>query len=151
MLIKQLVDEPDKWALFEHPACTTYTHSTMPFCILGDAAHATTPHLGAGAGFAIEDAYILSGLLHSLDPDSLSAAGLHKAMKVYDQVIRPRSQELVVRSRMQGMLLDLMTEDESKVEDWKLKLVAEIEPAAQWVWRIDLEDMLEGAKTMMNA
>jgi len=28
--------------------------------LIGDAAHATTPHLGQGAGMAIEDAIVLS-------------------------------------------------------------------------------------------
>ena len=146
-----MINEPDKWALFEHPACTTYTHPTLPFCLLGDAAHATTPHLGAGAGFAIEDVYILSGLLHSLDPKSMSAVDLNKAMKAYDKVRRPRSQELVVRSRKQGMLLDLMMEDGSEVEDWKPKLNAELAPSAHWVWGVDFVEMLESAKRMLNA
>lgn len=145
-----MIDEPDKWALFEHAACATYVHSTLPFCILGDAAHATTPHLGAGAGFAIEDAYILSGLLHSLDQQSLSAGDLHKAMVAYDGARRLRSQELVVRSRKQGMLLDLMTEDGSEVADWKLKLEEEIAVSANWVWHVDLADTLECAKRNLN-
>ncbi|KAH8678429.1 hypothetical protein BX600DRAFT_507374 [Xylariales sp. PMI_506] len=150
MKILELIDEPDKWALFEHPACTTFTHPTLPFCILGDAAHATTPHLGAGAGFAIEDAYILSGLLHSLD-QPVTAADLHRVMEVYDEVRRPRSQELVVKSRKQGMLFDLTPEDGEKVEDWKLKVVTQTELSAHWVWRVDLLDTLERAKKMLNA
>jgi len=149
--ILELIDEPDKWALFEHPACATYTHSTLPFCLLGDAAHATTPHLGAGAGFAIEDAYILSELLKSLDPKSLNAANLNKAMKAYDEVRRPRSQELVVRSRKQGMLLDMMTEDGSEVEDWQPKLISELVPSPYWVWGVDFADMLESGKRILKA
>ncbi|RAL66883.1 hypothetical protein DID88_007665 [Monilinia fructigena] len=39
-------------------------HSTKGrIVLLGDAAHASTPHQGAGAGQAIEDAFILSNLL----------------------------------------------------------------------------------------
>jgi 2-polyprenyl-6-methoxyphenol hydroxylase-like FAD-dependent oxidoreductase len=34
--------------------------------LLGDAAHATTPHLGQGAGMAIEDAVVLSEELTSV-------------------------------------------------------------------------------------
>lgn len=36
--------------------------------LIGDAAHATTPHLGQGAGMAIEDAIVLSEELCSSDP-----------------------------------------------------------------------------------
>jgi 2-polyprenyl-6-methoxyphenol hydroxylase-like FAD-dependent oxidoreductase len=35
--------------------------------LVGDAAHATTPHLGQGAGMAIEDAVVLSEELCSDD------------------------------------------------------------------------------------
>lgn len=34
-----------------------------PVAILGDAAHGMLPHLGAGAGQGIEDAYLLGKLL----------------------------------------------------------------------------------------
>lgn len=36
--------------------------------LIGDAAHATTPHLGQGAGMAIEDAIVLSEELRGDDP-----------------------------------------------------------------------------------
>lgn len=35
--------------------------------LIGDAVHATTPHLGQGAGMAIEDALVLAETLHSDD------------------------------------------------------------------------------------
>ena len=43
-LFFQLIDEPEKWALFNHLPAPTYAKGNL--CILGDAAHATTPHLG---------------------------------------------------------------------------------------------------------
>ena len=36
--------------------------------LIGDAAHATTPHLASGAGLAIEDAVVLGELLRSAKP-----------------------------------------------------------------------------------
>src|SRR6185436_21167558 len=33
--------------------------------VIGDAAHATTPHLASGAGLAVEDALVLAELLRS--------------------------------------------------------------------------------------
>ena len=53
--------DPSQWAIFEQPHISTFTHSRI--AILGDAAHASTPHQGAGAGQAIEDAHMLSELL----------------------------------------------------------------------------------------
>jgi 2-polyprenyl-6-methoxyphenol hydroxylase-like FAD-dependent oxidoreductase len=37
--------------------------STENLCLIGDAAHATTPNMGQGGCQAVEDAYILSKLL----------------------------------------------------------------------------------------
>ncbi|RYO86846.1 hypothetical protein DL766_005674 [Monosporascus sp. MC13-8B] len=56
-----------KWALFdtaEHPA-PYYARGRI--CVAGDAAHASSPHLGSGAGFGIEDALALAALLAALD------------------------------------------------------------------------------------
>ncbi|KAI1571614.1 UbiH 2-polyprenyl-6-methoxyphenol hydroxylase [Pyrenophora tritici-repentis] len=52
---------PTKWALFVLQHDAPYFRNRV--CLLGDSAHATTPHMGAGAGMAIEDAYILSHLV----------------------------------------------------------------------------------------
>jgi 2-polyprenyl-6-methoxyphenol hydroxylase-like FAD-dependent oxidoreductase len=43
--------------------------------LIGDAAHATTPHLASGAGLAVEDALVLADLLASDLPleDALAA------------------------------------------------------------------------------
>ncbi|RYP73922.1 hypothetical protein DL771_003364 [Monosporascus sp. 5C6A] len=57
----------DKWAIFdtaEHPA-PYYARGCV--CVAGDAAHASSPHLGSGAGFGIEDALALAALLAALD------------------------------------------------------------------------------------
>jgi 2-polyprenyl-6-methoxyphenol hydroxylase-like FAD-dependent oxidoreductase len=43
--------------------------------LIGDAVHATTPHLGQGGGMAIEDAVVLAGELSvSDDPDAAFTA-----------------------------------------------------------------------------
>lgn len=59
--ILSLMEKPDVWALFDHPPARTYWKGRM--CLLGDSAHASTPHQGAGAGMALEDAFVLSKLL----------------------------------------------------------------------------------------
>lgn len=40
--------------------------------LIGDAAHTTTPHLGQGAGMAVEDAVVLAELLEGDHPLELS-------------------------------------------------------------------------------
>jgi len=37
--------------------------------LIGDAVHATTPHLGSGAGLAVEDAIVLAHLIEQYGDD----------------------------------------------------------------------------------
>ncbi|KAH7348591.1 putative salicylate hydroxylase [Rhexocercosporidium sp. MPI-PUGE-AT-0058] len=145
MKILELMENPDKWALFDHLPAPTYSKGN--FCLLGDAAHATTPHSGAGAGFAIEDAHLLSGLL---SPKNInSAEDIRYAFRAYDEVRRPRSQELVTRSRKQGMMLDLQQSDGGVVTGEELK--SGMEQNMDWVWEIDLSEMLERGKGLSKS
>lgn len=137
--ILELIDNPEKWALFDHLPAPTYAKGTL--CVVGDAAHATTPHSGAGAGFAIEDVHLLSGLL---TPDLInSGSDIKYAFKAYDEMRRPRSQEMVTRSRTNGLLMDLQREDGLEVMDEMLK--QSLASNMKWVWEVDLEPMLEEA------
>lgn len=83
----------EKWAMFHSPHDQPYHRRRV--CLLGDAAHATTPHMGAGAGMAIEDAFILGRLLGSIR----SAADIAKVFRAYDRIRRPRTQEIVTESK----------------------------------------------------
>lgn len=138
----QLITDPDKWALYDHPAAPTYVKGN--FCLVGDAAHATTPHSGAGAGMAIEDAHMLSALL---TPDLIkSRADIKYALKAYDQVRRPRSQQIVIRSRRQGMMLDLQKEDGGTPTKEELK--SSMESNMKWIWGVDLQPMVEEGRNL---
>ena len=90
--ILSLMEKPDVWALFDHPPAPTYAKGR--FAILGDAAHASTPHQGAGAGQAIEDVFVLSNLLGR----TKEVKDVERALYAYDQVRRPRSQRVVTTS-----------------------------------------------------
>src|SRR4051812_2529286 len=63
-IVKLLPDELDKWAIFD------MFDNPAPFsprgarAVAGDAAHAAGPHLGAGTAMGIEDALVLSAVLH---------------------------------------------------------------------------------------
>lgn len=86
--------------LWEHPPASTYVSG--PICIMGDAAHATTPWQGSGGGMSIEDSLILSKVLGL----SKTPAEATTALRVYDQLRRPRTQRVVESSRGTG---DIMT------------------------------------------
>ncbi|WP_201286673.1 FAD-dependent monooxygenase, partial [Klebsiella pneumoniae] len=63
--------------------------------LVGDAVHATTPHLGQGAGMAIEDAIVLREALQQTD--SVAAALAH-----FDARRRPRCQQIWAASLQVG-------------------------------------------------
>ena len=103
--ILSLVETPDIWALFNHLPAPTH-HRKGKICLLGDAAHASIPHHGAGAGMAMEDSFILSKVLASIQ----SVGELENAFAADDAVHRPRSQRLVTSGRRTGEIYDF--EDE---------------------------------------
>lgn len=63
-ILDLLPAQMDKWAIFDMRANPVPRfHHGGRLCLAGDAAHAAGPHLGAGAGFGIEDACLLAELL----------------------------------------------------------------------------------------
>lgn len=73
------------------PNLSTYVHG--PVALLGDAAHAMTPHLGQGGCQALEDAATLAVAVET-QPD------LTTALRRYDELRRPRTQALAKKSLM---------------------------------------------------
>jgi len=137
--ILSLMKKTDIWALFKHPPCEFYFQSRV--CLLGDAAHASTPHMGAGAGMAIEDAYILSNLLGEIS----DASELDNAFRAYDLTRRPRSQQLVEWSSQQGRLYDL-----ELVGDDPVRVSKELATRTRWVWEHDLAKNVVEAKRLLR-
>ncbi|KAI9376433.1 hypothetical protein BJX61DRAFT_538810 [Aspergillus egyptiacus] len=97
-------EEMDKWAvfdMFDHPAPT---YATGRVCIAGDAAHASAPHHGAGAGIGVEDALALCVVLEQATEEIGAGRGrkvdvLGRALQRYSEVRLERSQWLVRSSR----------------------------------------------------
>lgn len=58
-------------------------------CLIGDAAHATTPNMGQGGGQAVEDAWFLSQILkEEPQPENAFKRFQDKRRKKVDQVVR---------------------------------------------------------------
>lgn len=68
-------------------------------CLLGDAAHATTPNMGQGAGQSIEDAWVLAECLHKYQPA--------KAFERYQQLRIKKAHQIVNTSWTLGKLAHL--------------------------------------------
>ncbi|CAG8976049.1 hypothetical protein HYALB_00010331 [Hymenoscyphus albidus] len=141
MKILSMIKRPDVWGLFDHPHAPTYYRKR--FAILGDAAHASTPHQGAGAGQAVEDAFILSRLIGKIS----SADEIEKAFKAYDAIRRPRSQKVVETSRDAAAVYEF--EDDSLGTDLE-KVRATLEIRYKWIWDEDMNEHLRQAMELMD-
>lgn len=131
---------PDKWALWDLPHNERYFRGRI--CLMGDAAHAVVPHLGSGAGMAMEDAYILSNLIGTAN----QAGDLEKVFEVYDAARRPRTQKMASKSREAGIYHAF---EKERVLDDHGTLQSEASTIYSWVWEFDLEASLKEAREML--
>ncbi|KAF7351058.1 FAD/NAD-P-binding domain-containing protein [Mycena sanguinolenta] len=129
--------EPDVEALFK---CITPVVSrwaicvvTLPFfnksraILLGDA-HAMTNFQGAGAGQAIEDAYILDTILSH---PAVNRSNITKALELYSQVRVPMSRHVLESSRRTG--IDCALHDEEAAADLE-SLGKRMQEEMEWQW-----------------
>ncbi|KAI9879286.1 MAG: hypothetical protein M1830_009016 [Pleopsidium flavum] len=142
-----LPDELDKWAIFDtfdHPA-PTYARGQI--CIAGDAAHASSPHHGAGAGIGVEDALCL-GTLVEMAVSSLQVKGASKvqvlsmAFDTFNAVRRERSQWLVNSSRSICEVYEWANPKTGKDPE---KCLEEIKWRSHKIWYFDINGMLGDA------
>lgn len=124
-----LMEQPNLWALFDHGPIPQLWQGNV--CLLGDAAHASTPHQGSGAGMALEDAYVLSSLLGHVG----GAEELEIAFEAYDHIRRPRDMKLVETSRACGEVYEfhgLETGDDVE------KIDENLSRRYDWIWEEDI-------------
>ena len=103
-LVSLFADELEHWALFDLHEYPVPKYNFGRICLVGDSAHASSHHHGAGASMGIEDALVINTLL----PEVAAAVklqvmprndALRMAFETYNKVRRPRSQWMVNSSR----------------------------------------------------
>ena len=136
------IKDTSRWALFDAPNAQTYCNGRI--CLIGDAAHASTPNQGAGAGMAYEDAYILGALLGEVK----MSGQICKAFEAFDVVRRPRTQRLVATSRTAGALYDFVHDG---IGDDLAKVKENVDARHTWIWEVDLPREVAEAKRIVNS
>lgn len=132
-----------QWAIFDtgsHPV-PTFVHPTLPVAVTGDAAHATSPHHGAGAGMCIEDSAVLASILAS--GAVASSEDLRVALGVFDDVRRDRGHALVQSSRVSGDVYEWRAEGIGR--DWAL-MKESCEVRNKVIHDVDVAQMCEDAR-----
>lgn len=175
-IVGLLPREMDKWAIFdmlENPVPRYHggggkdtsvgggVGSVM--CLAGDAAHAAGPHLGAGAGFGIEDALLLVELIQAVRDDDGTVvdgvadggrgeqavgARLAAAFEVYSDVRYGRTQWLVKHTRDAVDLFQWRDRDLSRNPD---EFGREITWRFHEIWNYDVDKMVEDARQKLEA
>ncbi|WP_052409837.1 FAD-dependent oxidoreductase [Paraburkholderia oxyphila] len=83
------------WGIYDRPSLPCWT--TRRVTLMGDAAHPMVPHLGQGAGQAIEDAYTLGVLLKGA-----RAGNLAERLASYERLRRERTARVQAVARQAG-------------------------------------------------
>lgn len=147
-LIQTAVDSSptlDKWGIFdsvEHPA-PTFVKGRV--CVAGDAAHAASPHHGAGAGMGVEDNLVLAELLAKVAavPVADRTNAVRAALQAYSDARQERTQWVAESSRVVGELFEWRYP--ATLRDWK-KCETELGWRSHRIWDYDLDNLLEEAQ-----
>ncbi|KAI1327355.1 hypothetical protein F5Y16DRAFT_199247 [Xylariaceae sp. FL0255] len=130
--ILALLDPNDTsaWSMWDMLPAPTYAKGRI--VMMGDAAHASTPWQGQGAGQAIEDALVLGHQIGTVG----SLKDIPIALQAYDRVRRPRSQKVCTTSREAGEMNSLRLPG---VMDSAEEFRKNVEWRMEWIWHRDIQ------------
>ncbi|GMF96287.1 unnamed protein product [Aspergillus oryzae] len=150
-LVELFPEELDQWALFDLFEYPVPKYNKGRVCLMGDAAHASSPHHGAGASFGIEDALCMSTLMSELIMDlrehrTSKATALRTAFETYDKIRRTRTQWLVNSSRR---VCDLFQQPEWANPAKRVKTEScfeEVKDRSFKIWHFDSTAMVDDTR-----
>ena len=118
-----------KWSVWKIPDIPCSYRGKI--CIIGDAAHAALPTHAAGAGQAIEDAWVMSAILGNIkDKKHIPAA-----FRGYDKIRLPRAQQ---NGRLSDEALKIFNLRQPNVLDDPKALKESIQYRMDWLWNRDI-------------
>ncbi|GAA5821033.1 hypothetical protein JCM11251_001931 [Rhodosporidiobolus azoricus] len=137
----EAIENPSIWGIFALPPIEHAVDDR--FVLIGDAAHATTPHQGAGAGQAVEDSLFLAALLtHPTvlsSPSSSRQSAINRALDIYQSERHPRAQRVQRTSDEAGKLYEFLGDEGDDLERMRENLTKRMD----WIWTYDTEKELE--------
>ncbi|KAM6494775.1 salicylate hydroxylase [Amanita muscaria] len=153
----QCIPKPTKWTICHLRPLKTFGNGRV--LLLGDSAHAMTPHTGSGAGQAMEDAYVLA---HILTRSSIAQLNDHVPFitQTYDAIRRPMANAELKMSVTCGKLLGLIDEDGDlgQVEDGDeevphevlVKFINKIQTRWRSPWKASLDEECEKSSKLLQ-
>ena len=96
-LVRSAINAPEEmhfqFPIYEIPHMPIWHKGLV--CLIGDAAHATSPHVGQGASMAIEDGIVLAKCLRDIQ-------GAQKAFEVFEKLRKTRTEKVVKMAQRYG-------------------------------------------------
>ncbi|EGO19493.1 hypothetical protein SERLADRAFT_453461 [Serpula lacrymans var. lacrymans S7.9] len=133
-----LMESPRKWSIHTvDPPLDTFVRENI--ALVGDAAHAMCPHLGAGAGQGIEDSFVLTRLLSH---PHTKLSNLRDVLQAYNEVRLERANMVVRGSIRAGKIYECGLPSQQMHE----ALVNLWEP----VWHHDLQEDVSSAVRLLK-
>lgn len=141
--ILECIPEPTRWALHELPELARYQRGRV--LVIGDAAHALVPHQGAGAGQALEDAYVLAALLNDAN---CSCDNVTEVLAAFEQVRHKRTCKAQRTSHEAGDVYEYSGKGIGADESL---LIADLETRFDWLWHHDPHDDVVSARKLFKS
>lgn len=149
------VERPLRWAIHTVKPLNSFVSGRAG--IIGDAAHAMTPHQGSGAGQAIEDGYVLATILGH---PATTRETISRSMLIYDQVRRPVAQSVHEVARQNGKIFtfcapdpDLNFDHVSSPEEMSAKLQRlshRFTKNWEWAWTTSAKTVIQDAFRLLG-
>jgi salicylate hydroxylase len=96
--LTSLVDKCAKWTIAEITELNTWSSRSGRTVLLGDAAHAMSPHAAQGGAMAMEDAAVLSEVLAQLE----TLDDLPRLVRLYERLRKPRVARVAAIAKRNG-------------------------------------------------
>lgn len=149
-VIRLLPEQPSKWKINDREPLDQWHFLNGKVVLVGDAAHAMLPHLGAGAGQAMEDGWVLGRALseHFAGSTISHFDSLESTAQLYQTVRMPRAQKTQATSRAAGNTYEMQTDDMiDKSFDECCPMIADrTRERMKWVWEEDLDAAYESRR-----
>ncbi|XPS95368.1 hypothetical protein M3J09_004659 [Ascochyta lentis] len=140
-LMELLPEQLEKWAVFDTYERPVPSYIDGRLCLAGDAAHASSPHHGAGAGCGIEDCLALVELLQIVSsyPRISRPTAVRGALRVYNNMRYDRSQWIMDTSRVIGEIYEFQHPECGSNHE---KIAQEIQNRSHRIWDYDVDAMV---------
>jgi salicylate hydroxylase len=146
--------KPTKWPILVVQPMDRYSLGRV--VLAGDAAHAMTPYQGAGAGQAVEDAYVLASLISD---KFCTRDTIPRISEIYNTIRCPMGNLAAEKSRTSGRLcqfsvpeLEDIVEGDTQVPLERLVgITQKMTTLLEWVWKESAVVEKERALAMLRS